>query len=87
VLLGMLAVFLLFTLVYGVAGAVVRSGAVTRNPLHLAVFSLSAMTTSNLSFDLRPRGEWASLLAGLQAMLGIGLTGLLGFVIGNRIRR
>ena len=89
VLLGMLAVFLLFTLVYGICGAVVRSGgAVTRNPLHLAVFSLSAMTTAgSLAPDLRPRNEWVSLLAGVQALLGIGLTGLLGFVIGNRIRR
>ena len=54
----------------------------------MAAFSLSVMTTvGTLDGELRPRSEWVSLLAGIQALLGIGLTGLLGFVIGNRIRR
>jgi len=89
VLLSMLALFVLFTLVYGVSGAVVRAGdGVTRNPLRLAVFSLLTMTTlGGPSAGLHPRGEWVSLLTGVHAFLGIALTGLLGFVVGNRIRR
>ena len=46
------------------------------------------MTTSGVaSARLQPRSDWVSLLAAVQSLLGIGLTGLLGFVIGNRIRR
>jgi uncharacterized protein YjbI with pentapeptide repeats len=89
VLLSVLAVFVLFTLIYGVSGAVVRAGyGITRNPLRLAVFSLLTMTTlGGSSAGLQPRGEWVSLLTGIHAFLGIALTGLLGFVVGNRIRR
>ena len=94
VLLSILAVYVLFTLLYLVSGSVlhIARGATsftpTHNPLHVAAFSLSVMTTvGTLDGELRPRSEWVSLLAGLQALLGIGLTGLLGFVIGNRIRR
>jgi hypothetical protein len=36
---------------------------------------------------LQPRNEEVHFLTGAQALLGIGLTGLLGFVFGNRIRR
>jgi uncharacterized protein YjbI with pentapeptide repeats len=89
VLLSILGLFLLFTLAYGVTGAVVRSGhGPTRNPLQLAAYSLLVMTTSGTSAaGLQPRNEWVLLLSGLQAFLGIALTGLLGFVVGNRLRR
>ena len=94
VLLSIAAVYVLFTLLYLVTGSVQHVGrgatafTTTRNPLDVAAFSLSVMTTvGTLGGELRPRSEWVSLLAGLQALLGIGLTGLLGFVIGNRIRR
>lgn len=89
VLATLAAVFVLFTLVYLATGSVVRPGAgPTRSPLHVAVFSLSSMTTLGAgSTGLAPRNAWVSLLAGVQAALGIGLTGLLGFVVGNRIRR
>ena len=36
---------------------------------------------------LGPRGQWVMILAGVQSMLALALTGLFGFVIGNRIRR
>jgi hypothetical protein len=46
------------------------------------------MTNSGMLLEgLHPRNALVSLLAGLQSLLGIGLTGLLGFVVGNRLRR
>ena len=60
----------------------------TRRPLDLAIFSLLALTTSGTpAVGLLPRNEFVHLLTGIQALLGISLTGLLGFVVGNRIRR
>ena len=88
-----------FTLLYGLTGAVVRitvtpSGStttVTRGILDLAAFSLLAMTTSGASSSaastLVAANLYVELLTGLQALLGIFLTGLMGFVAGHRIRR
>jgi hypothetical protein len=46
------------------------------------------MTTSGSPVvGVEPRSEAVHLLTGFQASLGIALTGLLGFVLGNRIRR
>ncbi len=36
---------------------------------------------------LLPRNELAYLLSGVQTVLSLFLTGLMGFVAGNRIRR
>ena len=36
---------------------------------------------------LQPRDHFVHFLTGVQALFGISLTGLLGFVVGNRIRR
>lgn len=92
----MVFVYLSFMVLYSLTDSVVRvhatpTGVVTM-PTHgiadLAVFSLLAMTTSGTpSVGLQPRSEIVYLLTGLQALLGIALTGLLGFVLGNRIRR
>jgi len=90
----LLAVCLLFTLIYGVTWSVVRVDHTptatilepTRNLIDLALFSLGAMTTMD-STGLEPRTSWVQLLVGFEALLGITLTGLLGFVLGNRIRR
>ncbi len=97
VLATMAVVYLLFSVLYGITNSVVvvsqaADGStvkqVTRNPLDLAVFSLLAMTTSGSpAVGLEPRTEAVHLLTGLQASLGIALTGLLGFVLGNRVRR
>jgi hypothetical protein len=70
--------------VYDIPTAVIREP--TRNLVDLTRFSLAAMTTME-SAGLEPRAAWVQLLAGLEALLGIALTGLLGFVLGNRIRR
>lgn len=89
-------VFLLFTLFYGATGSVVRitktaTGEVvtaTRSLSDLFMFSLSAMTTSGGSVNgLEPRNDAVRVLAGVQGLIGIALTGLLGFVAGNLVRR
>ena len=94
VLGSLLVIYVLFTLVYGLTWSVIRVHATataiirepTRNLVDLARFSLGAMTTMDLA-GLEPRNGLVELLAGLEALLGIALTGLLGFVVGNRIRR
>ena len=94
--LGSLAlVYAAFTLLYLVGGGVVRelelpAGAAqvpTRDPAGVAIFSLLVMTTGSPAGALQPRGDITLLLMGVQAFLGVALTGLLGFVLGNRIRR
>jgi hypothetical protein len=50
------------------------------------LYVLDAFTTASLA-ELQPANEWARLVTGLIALVGIFLTGLLGFVAGNRIRR
>jgi uncharacterized protein YjbI with pentapeptide repeats len=96
VLYSLLAVYLVFILLYGLTGSVVHvalpggAGApyVTRDPRDLAIYSLYAITTSGTpAVGLLPRAEWVQLLTGTEAFMGIFLTGLLGFVTGNKIRR
>lgn len=93
VLLSMLALYLGFTVLYGVSGGVLRSAppggasATTRDPLDLAVYSLLAMTSGNTPSGMEPRDNWIILLAGFESLLGVALTGLLGFVMGNLVRR
>ena len=96
VLGSLLVVFAAFTLLYGVTGSVVREvptpdGVVrvpTRDPVDLVTFSLLAMSTSGSpAVGLWPRDEIVHILTALEAIVGIALTGLLGFVLGNRIRR
>ncbi len=92
VLGSIVSISFIFAVVYGVTGSVVKvtDGAhlVTYNPIDLFIFSLLAMTTSGSpAVDLLPRNEYVHLLTGTQAGLGIFLTGLLGFVAGNKIRR
>ncbi len=93
--LGALVVaYLAFTLFYGLTGSVVRvTGDVlhpvrvtTHSPLDLTVFSLASMTTQS-PLGMQPRDPAVQIPTGLETLVGIFLTGLLGFVIGNRIRR
>jgi uncharacterized protein YjbI with pentapeptide repeats len=92
----LVVVYVLFVLLYGLTGAVLRAekgsvGEVTTptcDPADLALFSLASMTSPGNPPDyLKPRNEVAYLLAGVQTLLSIFLTGLMGFVAGNRIRR
>lgn len=94
VLATLASVYLLFTLGYGITWSVMRvtvtpAGIVktyTGNPVDWAIFSLGALTTMDPA-GLEPRNNLVQLAAGLEALLGIFLTGLLGFVVANRIRR
>jgi uncharacterized protein YjbI with pentapeptide repeats len=92
----LIVVYVVFTAIYGLTGAVVRvetapAGKVespTRNLVDLAIFSLAAMTASgNAPDDLAFRSASAYALAGIHTLISIFLTGLMGFVAGNRIRR
>ncbi len=92
----LLVAYVLFIPAYGLTGTVLRvektpAGEVrapTYAPADLALFSLAAMTSPGNPPDyLVPRNELAYLLSGVQTLLSIFLTGLMGFVVGNRIRR
>ncbi len=86
-----------FAFIYGASGGVERisigrSGestiAITRDPIDMAAFSLMSMSTSGSAAGmLQAANRGVAMLAGAQALLGIFLTGLLGFVAGHRIRR
>jgi hypothetical protein len=90
----MTLVFAVFTGIYWLTWAVLKvdesSTAIirrsTRNLVDLTIFSLGAFTTMDPK-GLEPAATWVQFVTGIEALLGIGLTGLLGFVVGNRIRR
>jgi len=74
-----------YRLAWGVVGS--DGGSVAGFADYLT-YSLGALTTT--SFDhLRPRLDvgWVPVVTAIEALLGIFLTGLLGFVAANRIRR
>ncbi len=90
------AVYLLFMLLYGVTGTVLRvqlapEGAISTPTTHLAdlaIFSLMTMASpGNRPDHLLAASEFGYLLSGAQTVLSIFLIGLMGFVAGNRIRR
>jgi uncharacterized protein YjbI with pentapeptide repeats len=92
----LVAVYGLFVLLYGLTGTVLRvekgpTGDIktpTYDLADLALFSLASMTTPGSPPDyLVPRSEVTYLFSGAQTLLTIFLTGLMGFVAGNRIRR
>jgi len=90
VLFALVVTYLAFTLLYGVTGSVVRTtngvAAVTRDPLYVAIFSLVEMVTQT-PLNMQPRSEVVQIAIGIQCLTSIFLSGLLGFVAGNRIRR
>lgn len=96
VLASLLVVFVVFVALFAATNGVVRvtetpQGPVrtaTRNLVDLIIYSLLAMTGSNNdNAELLPGSENIHLLSAGEAFLGVALTGLLGFVIGNRVRR
>jgi uncharacterized protein YjbI with pentapeptide repeats len=88
--------WLFFAVIYGIVAGVwgpwqetanSRIRDITRNPFDLLAFSLGAMTTLQPA-GLEPRPTRVmQMLMPIQALLSIVLAGLLGFVMGNRIRR
>ncbi len=87
VLAWMLLVILGFAAYYQVSHAVVTSSQDATTSLwdHL-IFSLGAFTTLQPA-RLQAARPGVELLTTIQAIIGIALAGLLGFVAGNRIRR
>jgi len=83
----LLIVVIAFALIYWSTGSVVDdNGERIHSLIDNFVFSVNTITTTE-SDGLTARAATLSrLLVGLQAFIGIGLAGLLAFVIGNRIR-
>jgi len=92
VLLWISVVWLSFALLYGLLGGVQRlnPGGMSRttyNLVDLLAFSLATMTTIEpVGLGVRNIGIMRILMP-LEALVGIALTGLFGFVLGNRINR
>ncbi len=94
ILYTMLIVYAAFTLFYWLTGGVVRvsepaggPSTTIRNPIEVAVFSFMAMSAGNPPNGLETSNTLIHLLNGVQALVGVALTGLLGFVLGNLVRR
>lgn len=92
----MLVVYFLFLLLYALTGAVVRvemtptglSRVPTQSVADLAVFAMFSMITSaQPPVGLLPADQYARLLTGIQGLMGTTLIGLMGFVMGNQMRR
>jgi uncharacterized protein YjbI with pentapeptide repeats len=91
----MLFLWIVFAILYGIfAGvwgpwqknATGQIRYVTRNPVDLLLFSIGI--TSRMPVGLEARSTLVMhILMPIEALLGTALTGLLGFVLGNRIRR
>lgn len=78
-----------FALIYGATGALIyEDGSPARNPVLLLAYSwLSMATSGSPDLGMKPTGPYMLYLDSLQYTLGVVLTGLFGFVLGNRIRR
>jgi uncharacterized protein YjbI with pentapeptide repeats len=96
VLASLLALYVVFVLLYAVTGTVVRdeevggvkTRVVSRDLGELAIFSLTAIAApGNPPENFFPANSLGYVLCGVQALVGIFLVGLLGFVAGNRIHR
>ena len=97
----LLAVIVLFAAIYWLGGMVTampgcsyaelrlhpRPGcAPTYNFFNALLFSMGAMTTTDVG-HARPYHSHMGFLMSLEALLGIALIGLIGFVLGNKLRR
>ena len=97
VLLSMVVVFIVCNLIYLADGSIMRDGPEgsppsarrsTYSAVDIALYSLTAMLApGNPPEELHPANSRVQLGTMVQSFLGIFLTGLLGFVAGNRIRR
>jgi uncharacterized protein YjbI with pentapeptide repeats len=88
----LLAVLIVFAAVYWLGGMVtyidVSTGAaypLYNNFLNTLLFSAASMVTIDVGF-LQPTAPYVGALQTLQAFFGIALTGLIGFVLGNKLR-
>jgi len=86
--LGTMSVALVgFAALYRLLGAVVdANGNPSSGWWHCLLYSGGAFTTFGVD-TLKPANDWIRALSIFESGVGIALTGLLGFVLGNRIRR
>lgn len=63
-----------------------RTAVTAKSFWHYLIYSLGAFTTTQFA-TLQPVDDRVRLITGLQAIWGIFLAGLLGFVVANKIRR
>ncbi len=75
----------IFTYSYWVSGSILSNGQPIQDFFSAILFSLGAMTTTSIS-GLEPASQIVELFMTFQVVLGIAVTGLIGFVLGNRIR-
>lgn len=89
VLFSIILVWAGFAIAYGLLSGVIISNnaSITHNPIDLLAFSLGTMTTVE-TVGLSANNIWAMrFLMPLETLFGIALTGLFGYVLGNRINR
>jgi hypothetical protein len=89
VLSSIAALWIAFAFIYAALSGVIDSSTttVTHNPIDLLAFSLCAMTTVE-AVGLEANNILAMrFLMPLETLFGIALTGLFGYVLGNRINR
>jgi uncharacterized protein YjbI with pentapeptide repeats len=90
VVLTLVALWLLFTVVYALVGVQDPSAGESGRALNLvypATLSLRAMTTLGMVGSDAVPTRLPQILTSIQALLGTVFAGLLGFILGNRIRR
>lgn len=76
-----------FAALYWLLGAVVDvNGNPSSSWLHCLLYSGGAFTTLGVD-ALRPANDWIRALSISESVMGVALTGLMGFFLGNRIRR
>ena len=78
-----------FAVIYGLLSGVIDSSiaVVTHNPIDLLAFSLGTMTTVDAVGLSANNILVMRFLMPLETLFGIALTGLFGYVLGNRINR
>lgn len=95
-LVSILVLYVIFTIIYGLTGSVVRAsgaGAVVglwplSDLIDLMTFSLITMTApEGPQVALHPANDIAHVFTSLQTLLTVVLAGLLGYVLGNRIHQ
>ncbi len=89
VLFSIIFLWIGFAVIYGLLSGVIDSSiaVVTYNPIDLLAFSLGTMTTVE-AVGLSANNIWVMrFLMPLETLFGIALTGLFGYVLGNRINR
>ncbi len=89
-LVSILIIQAIFTGYYWITGSVVnapfgQTGTTVTNIFDVILFSVAAMTTTGVQ-GLYPATHFVEFVMSFQVLVGITLTGLLGFVLGNRIR-